>query len=103
MGTEYYELKKPLTSLVCQDIGGHIHLTIFMNHGSTGTLILRKGEELSDFLNLLKGECVAKTSYLGDIKGKVLKLMKSFDSENVQLLSSNDESITLKELKKLCH
>jgi hypothetical protein len=100
MGTDYYELKKPVTSINYKELHQHILLTIFVNRAFSGTLTFRKGEEIIDFLNLLRGKQVAFTFYNG--KKTKLELMKSFDSDNVQFISSYCELITLKELKILC-
>lgn len=44
MSTDYYYLEKPITYLKLEDAGGHDKLTIWVNHGLTGTLTLAKRE-----------------------------------------------------------
>jgi len=55
VSTEYYRLAKPITSIRTETRGGHTHLSLWLNHAKSGTLVLRN-DELSDFLDLLCGD-----------------------------------------------
>jgi len=42
MSTSYYRLKPPITHLRLEDTGGHNRLSIWVDHGLAGTLVLPK-------------------------------------------------------------
>ena len=44
MSTEYYALKKPITSIRPEIMGGHTHVGIWVNHAKSGTLVFRNDE-----------------------------------------------------------
>ncbi len=100
MGTEYYELKKPVTSIDYRETEKHVHLIIFCNHANCGSITLSKGEESEDFLNLFRGKCVAKTSFIKE--QRLLKIFEHYPFDDVYLLSADNSLTTLKKLKEEC-
>lgn len=44
MSTDYYALKKPITSIRPEIMGGHTHVGIWVNHAKSGTLVFRNDE-----------------------------------------------------------
>lgn len=44
MSTEYYALKKPITSIRPEIMGGHTHVGIWVNHAKSGTLVFHNDE-----------------------------------------------------------
>lgn len=45
--------RAPITHLRIQKFGGHIHVSIWINHGNSGELVLREGTEFDYFIPLL--------------------------------------------------
>ena len=60
--TYYYDLKKPVTYVEFDNgEGGHYHVSIWVNHGFSGILTIRK-DELNDLLKLLSSDKIIYSS-----------------------------------------
>lgn len=44
MSTKYYALKKPITSIRPEIMGGHTHVGVWVNHAKSGILVFRNDE-----------------------------------------------------------
>ena len=44
MSTSYYALKKPITSIRPEVMGGHTHVGVWVNHAKSGILVFRNEE-----------------------------------------------------------
>ena len=59
MGTNFYALHDPITSIKLESNGAHTKITIWINHANAGTLTIRNNE-VGGFCLALRGEQVGK-------------------------------------------
>ena len=62
MSTNYYRLRKPFTSARTRPGGGHVGLSLWINHAKTGEIVVRN-EELKDTLLALISDEPAVTQH----------------------------------------
>lgn len=62
MSTNYYRLKRPITSVHMNVTGPHTRIVVFVNHANAGELCLRN-EEVAGFLLAMKSEYTALQKY----------------------------------------
>ena len=97
MSMYYYELKKPITHLGIEKTGGHSRISIWINHGFSGILIVRD-EELNNTLELFTDEKVIFHSHYENQKGEILK--KINETDNLIVISEYGNIINVEELEK---
>jgi len=97
MTTAYYCVAAPITQLRTDEVGSHTHLTIWVNHGLSGILVVRN-EELPDILHLLRTETEVLHTYFASgthTSGDLPSLPSS-----LQLISEYGELTTLGNVRK---
>lgn len=101
MSTEYYLLRKPITSLRLEPQGRHFKLSIWINHALAGELVL--SDELSEVLTLFmeREGAPALQRYWGGLKeGVVVKENVKNLCETQQVISEYGELTTVGEVRK---
>lgn len=98
MSTYYYELRKPITHLSVETKGEHCRISIWINHGLSGILIVRE-EELNDVLELFTEDKVIFHSHYGGLrKGEILK--KINETNNLIVISEYGKITNVERLEK---
>lgn len=72
MATAYYRLRKPFTSVRAESCGAHVKLTLWINHGSAGSLTVRN-DELASVLLALASDDVALQISVSSAGGTMFK------------------------------
>lgn len=100
MSTEYYALKKPITSIRPKIMGGHTHVGIWVNHAKSGTLLFRN-DEWADAIWLFvdKDESPMRT-FWGAVKdGCIVKETDASSPAEQQVVSEFGELITVGQIR----
>lgn len=99
MGTTYYALKAPFTSLAIIPGGGHAKLKIWVNHAFAGELTVRdtnEHDELTAVLHALASEEeVGRLWYGGDAIGCQGVLVHAHLTNDIQVISEYGELTTI--------
>ena len=101
MGTEYYKLKPPVTSVkVVEENPSHTKLSIWINHGLAGTLTLRT-KEVQNLLRILAddGMCVLHTRWGGLERGTVVTVNDTSLPEDTVIVSEYGRLSTISEIR----
>lgn len=95
MGTNYYELRNPITHIAIEEVGEHYLINIWLNHLHSGVLTVVE-EELSDILEIFKSDKVIYHSFYRG--GKTTE--KVSDTNNSVLISGSNEIISKEKLEE---
>ena len=102
MSTEYYALKKPITSIRPEIMGGHTHVGIWVNHAKSGTLVFRN-EEWKDAIWLFVEKNVSEPPMRilwGGIKdGCIVKETNTSSQTEQQMVSELGELTTVGQIR----
>ena len=93
MSTEFYALRPPVTCIRMEELGGHTHIGVWINHGKAGTLVVRN-EEAKQTAYLMFNHDVAVALRTGD----GLQTFFTLGDDQI-LMSEYGEVITWKELR----
>jgi hypothetical protein len=104
MSTTYIPLREPITCVRPELQGGHYHVGVWINHGKSGDLVMRK-DELPGFLLAIteKDIIVARTTCGGLGTGKTLEIQPRYQvesREHMQVVSERGELATLHQLRQ---
>ena len=101
MSTNFYALKKPITSIRPEIMGGHTHVGIWVNHAKSGILVFRN-DEWKDAIWLFVEQDVAlppmRTYCGGKKEGCIVKEIDTLPSEQ-QMISEYGELTTVKQIR----
>ena len=96
MGTDYFELRKPITHLSLEKRGGHYRISIWINHGLSGVLIIRE-DELDDTMDLFTSEKVVYHGYYGSGQKEIIE--KIHETNNLVVISEYGNIIEAEKLE----
>lgn len=102
MSIEYYALKKPITSIRPEIMGGHTHVGIWVNHAKSGTLVFRN-EEWKDAIWLFVEKNVPKSpmrTFWGGAKdGCIVVETNASSPAKQQMVSELGELTTVSQIR----
>ena len=102
MSAEYYALKKPITSIRPEIMGGHTHVGIWVNHAKSGTLVFRN-EEWKDAIWLFFEKYVSdppmRTFWGGTKDGCIVKETNTASPTEQQMVSEFGELMTVGQIR----
>jgi len=87
MSTSYYLLRRPITSVRPEVLGGHTHVGVWINHAKSGDLVVRNEEWLPLLQALTSDECVIHVSCGGKDVGLVVDDRCPESCDMVQIVS----------------
>lgn len=97
MSVYYYELEKPITHLSAENKGEHYRISIWINYGLSGILIV-KTDKFNDVLGLFISDKVIFHSHYENQKGEILK--KINETNNLVVISEYGSIVNVKELEE---
>ena len=100
MSTEYYALKKPITSIKPEVMGGHTHVGIWVNHAKSGTLVFRNDEWVAAkrlFVDVSKS--AMRSFWGGTEKGCIVEETDTSSSAEQQMVSEYGELETVGQIR----
>lgn len=100
MSTEYYALKKPITSIRLEIMGGHTHVDIWVNHAKSGTLVFRN-DEWKDAIWLFKDVSTPpiRAFWGGTKRGCIVEETNTSLPAEQQMVSESGELITVSQIR----
>ena len=98
MGTDYFELEKPITYLKIEDTRGYCKVSIWINHEYSGLLTVRP-EELDDIIELFTSEKVVYRIYYGGEQKRAIT-EKMNETNNPIVISEYGSIVSVKEMNE---
>ena len=102
MSTEYYALKKPITSIRPEIMGGHTHVGIWVNHAKSGTLVFRNDEWKTAiwlFVEKNVSEPPMQSLWDGEKEGCIVKETDASSPAEQQMVSELGEIMTVGQIR----
>ena len=100
MSTDYYALKKPITSIRPEILGGHTHVGIWVNHAKSGTLIFHNDEWKDAIWLFVEREVSPIRAFWGDTeKGCIVRETDTKSPAEQQMVSESGELVTIGQIR----
>ena len=104
MSTNYYRLSPPVTHLRLEDKGGHDRISIWVNHGLAGSLIVSK-RETRGIIRIFtcyesNDKCPLYTYWGGAERGVVVTVNDETVPDEAVVISEYGELLTVAEVKR---
>ena len=97
MGTDYFELRKPITHLSLEKRGGHYSISIWINHGFSRLLTIRE-DELDDIMDLFTSEKVIYHGYYGSGEKEIIE--RIYETNNLIVISEYGNRVEAEKLEE---
>lgn len=100
MSTSYYGMKDPITSIRPEEMGGHTHIGVWVNHAKAGTLVFRNEEWIAGKWIFVGEVCVLRTHHGPENVGLVIDQQIPHLDDERQLMSEYGELTTVGEIRR---
>lgn len=101
MGTCYFPLRTPFTSLRPEVLGGHTHVGVWVNHAKAGTLVFRNEEWAEAMPVFFDDMPVMNAYYGGKAEGTVVNEHKKGLVDQDQVTDERGVLLTVEQVRAL--
>lgn len=100
MSTNYYSLKKPITSIRPKIMDGHTHVDIWVNHAKAGTLVFRNDEWKDAIWLFVENNISPMRTFWGGVeKGCIVEETDTSFSTEQQMVDEFGELTTVGQIR----